>query len=392
MKILIAAVLFFAPLLSFAEGGEFSLEKRLDEEIAKSAANNFDGKMPEGDKLFYSESSKSAFIVFSKNLELRNFGFTLVGKAERAIEEMFGGVEKFKTPIEIHFLPESEADFEGDFLETSRFKFDVVLSVKCSKNLPLDKFYERIANIYLRACAAEFGSKKSHLYWIELALRAMIARQIAEFAPIELARHLKNTGADKMSDVFNYSPKAGGDILKMEASSYFSLLALRSLCGGNSKAWFEMLKYFVLNGTPSGEYLISRFGSDYNDKFFAAVYGEIYARLSGVKDFKASDSDAAYFFTVQKMRKGGPVEIIAGDDIFARRDEIKREISKRITEIKVELPWTNPIYFNVMVAIGRMYDSALEDDENSFKSNMLDAISELKKARSLSQRASGLLK
>ena len=132
MKILIAAVLFFAPLLSFAEGGEFSLEKRLDEEIAKSAANNFDGKLPEGDKLFYSESSKSAFIVFSKNLELRNFGFTLVGKAERAIEEMFGGVEKFKTPIEIHFLPESEADFEGDFLETSRFKFDVVLSVKCS--------------------------------------------------------------------------------------------------------------------------------------------------------------------------------------------------------------------------------------------------------------------
>ena len=92
------------------------------------------------------------------------------------------------------------------------------------------------------------------------------------------------------------------------------------------------------------------------------------------------------------MRKGEPVEIIAGDDIFARRDEIKREISKRITEIKVELPWTNPIYFNAMVSIGRMYDSALEDDENSFKSNMLDAISELKKARSLSQRASELLK
>lgn len=392
MKILLAAGLIFASALSFARGGEFSLEKRLDEEIAKSSAKNLDGKLPETDKLFYSESSKSAFIVFSKNLELRNFGFTLVGKAEQAVEEMFGSVEKFKTPIEIHFLSESEADFKGDFLETSRFRFDIVLSVKCSKNLPLGEFYARLANIYLRVYAAEFGGGKSHPYWIELALRAMIARQIAEFAPIELARSLKSTGADKITDVFNYSPKSGGDILKMEASSYFSLLALRSLCGGNSKVWFEMLKYFTLSGAPSSDYLASRFGANYGDKFLTALYGEIYARLSGVKDLKASDSDASYFFTIQKMRKGEPAEIIAGEDIFARRDEIKREISKRIAEIKVELPWTNPIYFNAMVAMGRMYDSAFEGDEGAFKSNLLDAISELKKARSLSQRASELLK
>lgn len=392
MKILLAAGLIFASALSFARGGEFSLEKRLDEEIAKSSAKNLDGKLPETDKLFYSESSKSVFIVFSKNLELRNFGFTLVGKAEQAVEEMFGSVEKFKTPIEIHFLSESEADFKGDFLETSRFRFDIVLSVKCSKNLPLGEFYARLANIYLRVYAAEFGGGKSHPYWIELALRAMIARQIAEFAPIELARSLKSTGADKITDVFNYSPKSGGDILKMEASSYFSLLALRSLCGGNSKVWFEMLKYFTLSGAPSSDYLASRFGANYGDKFLTALYGEIYARLSGVKDLKASDSDASYFFTIQKMRKGEPAEIIAGEDIFARRDEIKREISKRIAEIKVELPWTNPIYFNAMVAMGRMYDSAFEGDEGAFKSNLLDAISELKKARSLSQRASELLK
>lgn len=392
MKILLVAGLIFASALSFARGGEFSLEKRLDEEIAKSSAKNLDGKLPETDKLFYSESSKSVFIVFSKNLELRNFGFTLVGKAEQAVEEMFGSVEKFKTPIEIHFLSESEADFKGDFLETSRFRFDIVLSVKCSKNLPLGEFYARLANIYLRVYAAEFGGGKSHPYWIELALRAMIARQIAEFAPIELARSLKSTGADKITDVFNYSPKSGGDILKMEASSYFSLLALRSLCGGNSKVWFEMLKYFTLSGAPSSDYLASRFGANYGDKFLTALYGEIYARLSGVKDLKASDSDASYFFTIQKMRKGEPAEIIAGEDIFARRDEIKREISKRIAEIKVELPWTNPIYFNAMVAMGRMYDSAFEGDEGAFKSNLLDTISELKKARSLSQRASELLK
>lgn len=392
MKILLAAVLICASAFSFAKDGGFSLEKRLDEEIAKSAAQNLDGKLPEKEKLFYAESSKSAFIVFSKNLEIRNFGFTLVGKAERAIEEMFGSVEKFKTPIEIHFLSESEADFEGDFLETSRFRFDIVLSVKCSKNLPLDKFYERIANIYLRSYAAELGGKKSHPYWIELALRSMIARHIADFAPIELARHLKGAGADKITDVFNYSPKTGGDILKMEAASYFSLLALRSLCGGDSKSWFETLKHFALNGAPSGDYLASRFGANYNDKFLVALYGEIYARLSGVKDLNASDFDAPYFFTIQKMRMGEPVEIIAGEDIFERRDEIKREIAKRVAEIKVELPWTNPVYFNAMVAIGRMYDSALEGDRDSFKSNLLDAVSELRKAKGVSQRAAELLK
>lgn len=392
MRILLALFLIFAQLFAFAQDEGFSLEKRLDEEIAKNAKQNFEGKIVEREKLFYSESSKSAFIVFAKNLESRNFGFVLVNKVEGAIEEMFGDVPEFKTPIEIHFLSEEDANFKGDFLETSRFTSDIVLSVKYSKNLPLDKFYERIANIYLRSYVKELGGSKKPPYWLELALRAMIARQIAEFVPIELARIAKNVGVNKILDVFNYAPQSNADDLKMEASSYFALLGLRSLCGGNSKFWFDTLKYLLLNGTPSDEYLVSRFGKNYKDKFLVAPYGEVYARLSGVKDVATSDADVRYLFTIQKMRKGEPIEVIAGADIFVRKDEIQKEILKRITEIKVELPWANPLYYNVLVAIGRMYDFALEEDEENFNASLLDALSELEKARYLSQKVSDILK
>ncbi|MBR4596790.1 MAG: hypothetical protein IKO42_00105, partial [Opitutales bacterium] len=277
MKKFSAAFLFALCACSFAgaQEGEFSLEKRLDEEIEKSSAKNFEGNIPGGERLFYTPSSKSAFIAFSKNLQARNFCFALAGKAERAAEEMFGEVAAFQNPIEIHFLDEKEAKFEGHFLETSRFGSDVVLSVKYSKNLPLDEFYERLANIYLRAYSLKLGGSADFPYWIELAFRAMIARQAADFAPIELARILREKRPDTVEEVLKYSRDSGGDIEKMEASAYYAMLAMRSVCGGSSRAWFDALRHFLVSKNAGEDFLKARFGVNYGDKFLAAMYGEI---------------------------------------------------------------------------------------------------------------------
>ena len=89
MKKFSAAFLFALCACSFAgaQEGEFSLEKRLDEEIEKSSAKNFEGNIPGGERLFYTPSSKSAFIAFSKNLQARNFCFALAGKAVQRGEQ-----------------------------------------------------------------------------------------------------------------------------------------------------------------------------------------------------------------------------------------------------------------------------------------------------------------
>ncbi|MBO7521171.1 MAG: hypothetical protein J6T16_02910, partial [Opitutales bacterium] len=282
MKKYFAVFAFAAFACAFAGGEEFSLEKRLDEEIAKNAGKDFAEKLPEGERLFYSQSSKSAFIIFSKDLAARNFGFALAGKAELAAEEMFGEVAAFQNPIEIHFLDEGEAKFEGNFLETSPFGPDIVLSVKYSKNLPLDEFFERLSRIYLRAYSLKCGAGANPPYWIELALRAMIAKQIADFAPIELARVLKQNPPDKILDVLKYSRESAGNIEKMEASAYFSLLAMRSAFGGNSQAWFDTLRHFLTSGAVGEDFMRARFGEGCGDKLWVGVYGEFYARLSGV--------------------------------------------------------------------------------------------------------------
>ncbi|MBR6389471.1 MAG: hypothetical protein IKS15_05070 [Opitutales bacterium] len=396
MKKFLAGLLVAAGLCAFGaeDGWEFSLDRRLDEEIAKSAEKNFEGSLPGREPLFYSASSKSAFIVFSKNLQARNFGFSLLGMAERAIEEMFGEVASFQNPIEVHFIGEKDAKFEGWFLETSRFGSDAVLSVKFSENLPVGEFFEKIAAIYLRAYAFKLGgaaAAKNPPFWLELALRSMIARQVADFAPIELARTLEKSKPDSVLDVLKYSRGGGGDVLKKEASAYFTLLAMRSACGGTPDAWFAMVKKFAAAPDAGEDMLKSCFGDNWRDRLFVAVYGEIYARLSGVKDCRASDADAAYLFTIMKVRKSAPAEIIAGSDIFERREELKNEISTRVAEIKLELPWSNPVYFNVFVSIGRMYDAALDGDREDFEKNLAEALFEFQKARRVSERLRGLL-
>lgn len=54
-------------------------------------------------------------------------------------------------------------------------------------------------------------------------------------------------------------------------------------------------------------------------------------------------------------------------DIFENREFILDELEARLMEIKVAMPKMNPLYYNSLVSLGRMYEAALDGDEDDFK-------------------------
>ena len=93
-----------------------------------------------------------------------------------------------------------------------------------------------------------------------------------------------------------------------------------------------------------------------------------------------------------RQRQGDSLEPVLGEKIFEIAKFSKAEIDSRLLEIKLALPWVNPVYYNSLVALGKMYQAAFDGDKEAFELNRADFLSEFKNAREISKRALELLK
>ena len=79
-------------------------------------------------------------------------------------------------------------------------------------------------------------------------------------------------------------------------------------------------------------------------------------------------------------------------DIFENREFILDELEARLMEIKVAMPKMNPLYYNSLVSLGRMYEAALDGDEDDFKAAHSDFLAEYKNARDLSAAVKDMMR
>ena len=70
---------------------------------------------------------------------------------------------------------------------------------------------------------------------------------------------------------------------------------------------------------------------------------------------------------------------------------VRYNAERRLTEIKIALPRINPLYAEALVDLGRLYEAALDDDEDEFEAASDAFASNLEKADRLSKRARDML-
>ncbi len=403
----IAARLAARPKLAVAEPGspapeaagmsDEALKKMksvLEEEIKKSEADLSLDTLPKAEQFYQAFSSNSAFAIFSKDYEARNLALALAENADKAFAQCFGPGTPFAKPVEIHMLPEGDAEFDGHFLENISRSGDTVISVKCTPALPLDEFCRLLNRAYLRTLALALGGEKAFFSvpkWMQDAFDVSAAAGLSRGVSFEMARRAAKLPPAPPEDVFSGRLPDGAN----EISAYWTMVAMRAACGQPAKFESLMRRLLVCGGdsAKAAETLRAEFpgARDFGLYWRTALCGEIFARLGGVKRPEDSDAEIRRLCVLAVPREGESPQPVFDAAIFENRDLLQKAIEARIMEIKLELPWTNPAYYNAMVSLGRMFEAAAEGDSGGFEKGRADFLSELRRARDISQRTEKIL-
>ena len=344
---------------------------------------------------FYQSTVPSGNIrVYSTNYDARNLGTSVSEYIDEVFVAVFGRGIALSHPIEIHMLLESEANFSGNFLESVGGSSNRI-SVKANMDLNLEEFFRRVINLYLKSYAFSIGGDKafgSVPYWLELAMGARVAQRVSNGVTFEMARYAQKNPPELLDKVFDYKANAEVDRF-MESSAYWNLLALKVAFGRDFAALMsEILKSPDRRGEILNLIKDRNGGKNFDIHWRAYLLGEIYSRLGGVKSLKESDDEILRLAILLRQRQGDSLEPVLGEKIFEIAKFSKAEIDSRLLEIKLALPWVNPVYYNSLVALGKMYQAAFDGDKEAFELNRADFLNEFKNAREISKRALELLK
>lgn len=344
---------------------------------------------------FYQSTVPSGNIkVYSTNYDVRNLGTSVSEYIDEVFVAVFGRGIALSHPIEIHMLLESEANFNGNFLESVGGSSNII-SVKANKDLNLEEFFRRVINLYLKSYAFSIGGDKAFSnvpYWLELAMGARVAQRVSNGVTFEMARYAQKNPPELLDKVFDYKAHAEVDRF-MESSAYWNLLALKVAFGRDFAALMsEILKSPDRRGEILNLIKDRNGGKNFDIHWRAYLLGEIYSRLGGVKSLKESDDEILRLAILLRQRQGDTLEPVLGEKIFEIAKFSKPEIDSRLLEIKLALPWVNPVYYNSLVALGKMYQAAFDGDKEAFEFNRADFLNEFKNAREISKRALELLK
>lgn len=372
------------------------IKEELERDIKKAQADNEKlENLPKAHSFYQSIVKSGNMVIYSSNYDARNLGTQIAEILDEVMVSIFGRINFYTQPIEIRMLLEKEADFKGSFLESSSTS-SAILYVKTNSELSLEEFCRRAISLYLRVYALNLSGASAYKdvpYWLELAVSARLAQKISGAITIESARYAVENPPELLDKVFEYSRAKNDDLKAMEVSAYWNLLALRAAYTGE----FSNLMCKILANPQNREKILAEIklkngGKNFDIHWRAILLGEIYARLGGVKNLPDSDAEVLRLSVLTRQRQGEPFAAVFDTDIFELAKFNKSLIEDRIYEIKLTLPWVNPVYYNALVALGKMYDAANEGDIELFKSARADFLTELKNARLTAESVRKLLK
>lgn len=352
--------------------------------------------LPEVHDFYQSVVPSGNIRVYSTNYDVRNLGTRVSEYVDEVLSAVLGSGIRLAHPLEIHMLLESEAKFDGNFLEVVG-GVNNRLSVKANKNLNLEEFIRRTISLCLKSYAFSLGGEEAFKdvpHWLELAVGARVAQRISSGITFEMARYAAENPPETLDKVLAYKPSPDGVVNKFqESSAYWNLLALgvayQDSLGGLIS---EILKSPAKRGAILESIKAKNGGKNFDLHWRSYLLGEIYGRLGGVKGLKDSDDEILRLTILLRQRQGEALEPIFDEKIFEYAPFSKSEIKSRLLEIKLALPWVNPVYYNSLVALGKMYQAALDGDREAFGANRTDFLNEFKNAREISKRALELLK
>ena len=409
-----------------ADSGAKDLEKKSDEKSGKDAyvvdtsgedfingyfVGKIDGKQVKSDKKdfevrdekkdgasqpqqrYYSAQNGMFYLVTDNHLAI-GVGNDFIRMCSALFSAYFsetGAPIHFTRKITLQLVSDKDLKIEGDFSVMLYDDGEVTLAAKWSDDLDFDGFCKLLTGAALRKVSLESGGLenwKNPPYWLELAMAQALAQEMRFGTAIDLARIAADNPPADVKSILRFSRSDKIDPRIMDAHSYWMLRSVEKASrNGNMLAKF--LKFALKN--QDADKVAKAFANafvppvyDFDTWWRCLITGEIWARLGGVNNPDWSDSEIMRLAIIQTDSESGERIGVSDSDIFKNRDYILDELEMRLMEIKVAMTKINPLYYNCLVSLGRMYEAALDDEEDDFAAAHSDFLREYKNARTMS--------
>lgn len=270
---------------------------------------------------------------------------------------------------------------------------DLSLYIAWTKSLSVEEFCDAFASAALSKIAYENEGRTAVdkvPLWIKMAIARLLEQSIRYGVASELANISTTVPPPLPLNVFGTAESSN----VWQANSYWTLISIERVLKDKSVLSAFMRRVLVGESPKSLVEKLSIYKPkkyDFDLWWRCLITGEIWARMGGVLSPKRSAEEVARLAVMQVNTQDGQRVGLTVAKLWEQRDSLESEIKQRILEVKVALSNINPIYYNSLVSLGRMYEAIQDSKESDFNEAKKQFISEYKLAKTLEPQVRKML-
>ena len=268
----------------------------------------------------------------------------------------------------------------------------VTVTVLWNENLDFARFCRLVSGALLRKMIFERNGRivRECPMWLDEALSVSLQCR-AKFGML-----------GELADISSRTPPRGlAEVLRIasissetdSADCLWTLKTLERLCARSGKFWPLIVFLSEADAQKSFAEIAKLAPERFDAVWGCYISGEVWSRAGGVRDTEESREEIVRLAFLQAEDVSGEPLGLNPSDVWEHRENslVRYNAERRLTEIKIALPRINPLYAEALVDLGRLYEAALDDDEDEFEAASNAFASNLEKADRISKRARDML-
>ncbi len=370
-----------------SENKKLSDEEIREREFVEKAA-------AESEKYF--NYTSSLFYIVSDDYDALSSAIPFVRECENLFNYYFAAGDStlsFVRRITLYLVSADAGKMKSRF-SISNSGVDTRISARWDESLNVSDFCKLLASSTLRKIYMEERGQREDAgenpYWLELALSICLKQRMCFGVSSILAHTARENYTGDFMELISLPRSRNG--APSESMAFWTFKTLER-ASPNREEFRRFLYALPLAESPKQilDYVKSHFprlafGGNFDEAWNCMLMGEIWSRLnSGVSSPEFSAEEVMRLAVVQADTADGGRIGFSDRQIWEKRDAISREIELRLIEIKIALPRTNPIYHNTMLALGEVFECALDGDKADFDALYEKFIKEYRSAREIAE-------
>lgn len=325
----------------------------------------------------------------------------LIGKAQKVLDAAVaqfadyesGGLEKlkFSDKIAVQLVgdPKKAAEISPYAVDKSG---SITITVLWDESLEFPYFCKLVSGaLFRKLLLVKYGKTVRQCpVWLDEAFSVALQCRVKSGRLSEIVETAIQTPPRPLRDILGIEKIAS---VSDSADCFWALRSIERLTARTGKFIPTLAKISQLSPDAAFAEIEKTSPKNFSIRWNCTVCGEIYSRAGGVRSTKTSREDIMRLAYIQAEDVSGEPVGLNPSQVWQFRDNkiVRFNLERRLAEIKIIFPRTNPLYAQTLVELGRILEAALEDDSDEYEDASAAFSENLARADALAETARKML-